>query len=171
MSPLGSPACSSPSGSQHTLPQSVTLATKRVPIFSPGYVDGFFQRMPGSPSPSQQHWWSRRGQRQCPHSTLGPSPVRIQGTGPAHCTQAWYPPLRTLSCQPTMWASSSQPHPCPRSPSPQSYQSGHKRQQKTIAFSVSSSVIQCLSIALPLVPEPDLVKGFHFPGQALPISV
>lgn len=80
-----------------------------------------------------------------PHSTVGPSPVRMQGTGPAHCTQARYPPLRTLSCQPSMWANSSQPTPVPGLQARSLTRSGHKRQQRTVAFSISSSVVQRLS--------------------------
>lgn len=83
-----------------------------------------------------------------PPQHSGPSPVRIQAIDlvSLHPGIAWDPPLRTLSSQPSMWASSSWPHPCPSSPSSHSLtRSAHKCQQKTVAFSISSSIVQHLS--------------------------
>lgn len=158
MSLLGSSACSSPSGTLHILSQLVTLATERGFVTSSHlfsrYVDGFFQKMPAQPQPFPAALMEQEGTAPVPprippppqHS--GPSPVRIQAIDlvSLHPGIAWDPPLRTLSSQPSMWASSSWPHPCPSSPSSHSLtRSAHKCQQKTVAFSISSSIVQHLS--------------------------
>lgn len=128
-----------PRAPTHAVSGSVTLARKGasgIPILFSGYVDGFFQKTPGQQKTFAAALVEQVGAAPVPAPHL--SGNRLSSEDPKH--QAFSPSLDD-SCH--LSPAGRQVH-RPRFQAHSLTRSGHKCQQRAVALSISSSVINRL---------------------------